>query len=86
MADKATMLRETIEAFSDLRAMLDALTDEQSSRIRLGVLGMRDLVMQSHSPAMQCACGGQISRATARVFWAPGSFWGLRYLCAPDGA
>jgi hypothetical protein len=91
MADKAAMLRETIEAFSDLRAMLDALTDEQASRIRLGVLGVRDLVMQSHSPAMQCACGGQISRAAngiqhARVFWAPGSFWGLRYPCAPDGA
>src|SRR5262245_59448520 len=44
MNSKATMLRETVEAFADLRTLLDGLTEEQTSRIRLGVLGMRDLL------------------------------------------
>jgi len=85
MSDKATMLQETVEAFADLRTMLDALTEEQASRIRLGVLGVRDLVIQW--PGMLRGCGDQISQAAeraesihkARMFWAPGSFWGLRY-------
>jgi hypothetical protein len=86
MSDKATMLQETVEAFVDLRTMLDGLTEEQASRIRLGVLGVRDLVIQW--PGMLCECGGQISQAAegaesvykARMFCAaPGSFWGLRY-------
>lgn len=84
MSDKVTMLRETVEAFADLRAMLDGLTDEQASHIRLGVLGVRDLVIQIHWPEVLQGCGGQISQAAdsihkARTFWAPGSFWGLRY-------
>jgi len=86
MSDKATMLRETVEAFADLRTMLDGLTEEQASRVRLGVLGARGFVIQW--PGMLCACGGQISQAAeraesvykARMFCAvPGSFWGLRY-------
>jgi len=85
MRDKATMLKETVEAFADLRTMLDGLTEEQASRIRLGVLGVRDLVIQW--PGMLCGCGGQSSQAAeraervqiARTFCAPGSFWGLRY-------
>ena len=85
MSDKATMLQETVEAFADLRTMLDGLTEEQASRIRLGVLGLRDLVIQW--PGMLCGCGDQISQAAesaksihkARAFCAPGSFWGLRY-------
>jgi len=86
MSDKATMLQETVEAFADLRTMLDGLTEEQASHIRLGVLGVRGLVIQW--PGMLCGCGGQISQAAeraesvykARMFCAaPGSFWGLRY-------
>jgi hypothetical protein len=38
MSDKATMLRETVEAFADLRTMFDGLTEEQASRVWLGVL------------------------------------------------
>jgi len=84
MSDKATMMQETIEAFADLRTMLDGLTEEQASRIRLGVLGVRDLVIQW--PRMLCRWGGPISQAAeraesihkARMFCAPGSFWGLR--------
>jgi len=84
MSDKATMLQEMVEAFADLRTMLDGLTGEQASHIRLGVLGVRDLVI--HWPRL-CWCGGQISQAVeraesihrARMFCASGSFWGLRY-------
>jgi hypothetical protein len=85
MSDKTTMLQETVEAFADLRTMLDGLTQEQASRIRLGVLGVRDLVIQW--AGMLCGCRDQISQAAeraesihkARMFCAHGSFWGLRY-------
>ena len=59
------MLRETVEAFADLRTMLEELTEEQASRIRLGVLGVRDLVIQW--PGMLRGCGGQISQAAERI-------------------
>ena len=65
MSDKATILQETVEAFADLHTMLDGLTEEQASRIRLGVLGVRDLVIQW--PGMLCGCGGQISQAAERT-------------------
>jgi hypothetical protein len=85
MSDKATMLQEMVEAFADLRTILDGLTEEQAGRIRLSVLGVRDLLIQW--PGMVCGSGGQISQAAetaesihnARAFCAPGSFWGLRY-------
>jgi hypothetical protein len=87
MSDRATMLRETVEAFADLRTVLDGLTEEQARRIQLGVSGVRDLVMRW--PGMLHECGGQISQVAetaesihkARSFCAPGSFWGLR---SPD--
>jgi hypothetical protein len=83
MSDKAMMLRETDEAFADLRAMFDGLTLEQASRVWLGVLGVRDIVIHKHGPATLRGCGDQTSQAAdgirqARSFWAPGSFWGLR--------
>jgi hypothetical protein len=31
------------QAYADLHTILDGLTEEQASRIRLGVLGVRDL-------------------------------------------
>ena len=87
MSDKPTMLRETVEALADIRTMLEELTEEQASRIRLSVLGVRNLLV--HWPGMDHESGGQISRAdeslrAARIFWAPGSFWGLRYPVGPD--
>ena len=90
MSDKATMLRETVEAFTDLRAMFDGLTEEQASRVWLGVLGARDIVVHRHGPATPRECGDQASQAAesirlARSFWAPGSFWGLRYPSEPNG-
>jgi len=89
MSDKATMLRETVEAFVDLRTMLEGLTEEQAGRIRLGVLGVRDLIV--HWPGLLRGCGDQMSPSAgaihdARMFWAPGSFWALRYPCERNGA
>lgn len=89
MSDKATMLRETVEAFADLRTMFDGLTEEQASRVWLGVLGVRDTLIHIHY-ATPRGCGDQTSRAAesihnARSFWAPGSFWGLRYPSERDG-
>ncbi len=82
MSDRATILWETVEAYADLPTILDGLTEEQASRIRLGVLGVRDLVIRW--PGMLRECSGQMSEAAervhkARMTWAPGSFWGLRY-------
>jgi len=90
MSDKATMLQETDEAFADLREMFDGLTEEQASRVWLGVLGVRDIVIHTHWPATLRGCGDQTSQAAestriARNFWAPGSFWGLRYPSNQDG-
>ena len=82
MSDKATILRETVEAFANLSTLLDGLTEEQASRIRLSGLGVRDLVI--HWPGMFREGAGQMSQAgesihKARTSWAPGSFWGLMY-------
>jgi hypothetical protein len=90
MSDRATMLRETVEAFTDLRAMFDRLTEEQASRVWLGVLGVRDIVIHKHGPATRRGCGDETSQAAesirkARSFLAPGSFWGLRYPSERNG-
>jgi hypothetical protein len=90
VSDKATMLRETVEAFTDLRARFDGLTEEQASCVWLGVLGVRDIVIHQHPPATLRGCGDETSQAAegirkARSFWAPGSFWGLRYPSERNG-
>ena len=82
MSDKAAMLRETVEAFAGLGTMIEERTDEQAKCIRLGVLGVRDLVLRW--PGRLSVGDGQASQAAdslhrARTVWAPGSFWGLRY-------
>jgi len=87
MSDKATMLRETVEAFANLSTLLDELTEEQARRIRLSVLGVQDLVI--HWPGMLRERGGKISEAdesihNARTSGAPGSCWGLRYPGDPN--
>ena len=91
MSDKATMLRETAEAFADLCAAFDGLTEEQANRVWLGVLGVRDIVIHEHRLATLRVCGDQTSQAAesirkARNLWAPGSFWGLRYPSQRDGS
>jgi hypothetical protein len=92
MSDKATMLRETGEAFADLRAMFDWPTEEQASRVWLGVLGVREILIHIREHAVQnrdrrAARTVQTAESTrlARNFWAPGSFWGLRYPSKRDG-
>jgi type II secretory pathway pseudopilin PulG len=83
MSDKATMLQETDEAFADLRAMLDWLTEEQASRVWPVV---RDSLNQIREHPVQnrdwrAARSSQTAESTraARSLWAPSSFWGLRY-------
>ena len=88
MSPKATMLREMVEACADLRTMFEGLTEEQVSRVRLGVLGVRDMVTHIHWPATLHGSGDQASQEAihkARSWWAPGSFWGLRYPSERDG-
>ena len=92
MSDKATMLRETTEAFADLRAMFDWLTEEQANRVWLGVLGVRDILIHIREYTAQnrdwrAARTLQTAESTriARNFWAPGSYWGLRYPSNQDG-
>ena len=89
MSDKATMLRETDEAFADLRTMLDWLTEEQASRVWPGVQDslnqIREYPVQNRDwRAARSSQTGESTRA-ARSLWAPGSFWGLRYPSKPDG-
>ena len=86
MSKKATMLRETDEAFADLREMFDWLTEEQASRVWLGVLGVRETLIHLREHTVQnrdwrAARTLPTAESThvARTFWAPGSFWGLRY-------
>jgi hypothetical protein len=89
MSDEAAMPRETVEAFADLRTMFDGPTEQQANRVWLGVLGVRDTLIHIHDATLR-GCGDQTSPAsesihTARSFWAPGSFWGLRYPSERNG-
>jgi hypothetical protein len=86
MSDKAMMLRETGEAFSDLRAMFDWLTEEQASRVWLGVLGVRETLIhiREHTVRNRDWRVARTLQTAARIrmarsVWAPGSFWGVRY-------
>jgi len=92
MSDKATMLRETGEVFAELRAMFDWPTEEQASRVWLGVVGVREILIHIREHAVQnrdwrAAQTLQTAESIrlARNFWAPGSFWGLRYPSKRDG-
>jgi hypothetical protein len=42
MRDKAPMLREPVEGFADLSTMFEGLSEEQASRVWLGVSGVRN--------------------------------------------
>ncbi len=45
MSDKATLLREEDEAFTELRRAIDGLTDEEMNRIWLGTWGVREILI-----------------------------------------
>ena len=89
MSDKATMLRETDEAFADLRAMLDWLTEEQARRVWPGVRDslnhIREHPVQNRDWRAARTLQTAESTRAARSLWAPGSFWGLRYPSKRDG-
>jgi hypothetical protein len=72
MSDRATMLQETVEAYADLHTILDGLTEEQVSRIRLGVLGARGLALCW--PGRLRECSGQMSEAAERLPKAQGTY------------
>jgi len=90
MSDKATTLRETDEAFADLRAMFARLTEEQARRVWLGVSAVRDSLIRQHPVENRDSHAARTLQTTertriARSLWAPGSFWGLRYPSQRDG-
>jgi len=89
MSDKATMLRETDEAFADLRTMLDWLTEEQARRVWPGVRDslnhIREHPVQNRDWRAARTLHTAESTRMARSLWAPASFWGLRYPNRPDG-
>jgi hypothetical protein len=45
MSDKATLLREADEAFTELRQAVDGLTDEAMRRVWLGTWGVREILI-----------------------------------------
>ncbi len=45
MSDKATLLREADEAFTDLRQAIYGLTDEEMRRVWLGTWGVREILI-----------------------------------------
>ena len=70
--------------------MFEGLTEEQTSRVRFGVLAARDVVIHIRRPATLLGRADQTLQAAesidkARRYWAPGSFWGLRYPRERDG-
>jgi len=67
MSDKATMLRETVEAFTDLRAVFDGLTEEQASRVWLGVLGVRDIVKSARKSWQRTAASSTSFRVPPNI-------------------
>jgi len=89
MSDKARMLRETDEAFADLRAMFDWLTEEQASRVWPGVRDSLNHIRAHPGQNRDWRAARAVQTAEsirmARHCWAPGSFWGLRYPSERNG-
>ncbi len=45
MSDKATMLRQTEESFTELRQAIDGLSDDEMRRVWLGTWGVREILI-----------------------------------------
>jgi hypothetical protein len=75
MSDRATMRRETDEVFAELRGMFDWLSEEQASRVWLGVSGVRESLLRIREHTARTA----ESILKARNYWATDSYWGRRY-------
>ena len=86
MSDRATMRRETEEVFAELRGMFDWLSEQQASRVWLGVSGVRESLIriQQHTAQNRDWRAARTLRTAqsilmARSYWAPDSCWGRRY-------
>ena len=86
MSDRATMRRETEEVFAELRGMFDWLSEEEASRVWLGVSGVRESLIriQQHTAQNRDWRAARTLRTAqsilmARSYWAPDSYWGRRY-------
>ena len=77
-SDRATILRETVEAYADLRydpRWADGGAGEPHPARRVGRAGLGPGCFVS----VAARCRKRPSAFTRRVTWAPGSFWGLRF-------
>ena len=86
MSDRATMRWEMEEVFAELRGMFDWLSEEQASRVWLGVSGVRESLIriQQHTAQNRDWRAARTLRTAqsilmARSYWAPDSYWGRRY-------
>ena len=65
MADKATLLRETDEAYAELRRAVEGLTDEEMGRVWLGSWGVREILIhisgwhEAMTPALEHIARGE---------------------------
>ena len=65
MGDKARLLREADEAFSELRRAVEGLTDEEMRRVWLGSWGVREILIhisgwhEAMTPALGRIAGGE---------------------------
>jgi Protein of unknown function (DUF1706) len=90
MGDKATLLREADEAFTELRGAVEGLTDEEMRRIWLGSWGVREILIhisgwhEAMTPAL-----GRIARGEAP--YPAGTYddfdaWNARFVLQRTGA
>ena len=65
MSDKATMLKDADEAFTELRQAVDGLTEDQMQRVWLGTWGVREILIhisgwhEELTPALGCIARGE---------------------------
>ena len=89
MSDKAALLREEGEAFSELHRVIDGLTDEQMTRVWLGTWGVREILVhisgwhEELTPALERLTKGQKP-------YAPGTYddfdaWNARFVAQRAG-
>jgi len=89
MIDKAVLLREEDEAFTELRRAIDGLTDEEMGHVWLGTWGVREILIhisgwhEAMTPAL-----GRIAKGEPP--YAPGTYddfdaWNARFVDEKTG-
>jgi len=89
MSDKATMLRQAEEAFTELRQAVDGLSDEEMRRVWLGSWGVREILIHIsgwHETMIQAL--GNIAKGEAP--YPPGTYddydaWNARFVERKSG-